>query len=210
MGGPGSGNWYRFNKKDLVEDCRSLDVNRWHREGLLRPGQWFGWAWKRDGKEEASIGVTVLTDAVELSYTIRPGTEDAEKVRYTVPLTWTSCNYGGRRPWFVCPGRGCGRRVGKLYLGGKYFLCRHCYDLVYESQREDRAYRLMRKAQKIRRKLGGSASLAEPFPDKPKWMHWETYDELRWEAHKAEHESLIAAVERFKRLEKELNWEREG
>lgn len=86
----------------------------WNREGLLRPGQSYGWAWIRNGKEEASIGVTTLPDAVELSYTLRPGTDGEERVRYSVPITWTECNYGGRRPWFVCPK--CSRRVGKLYL----------------------------------------------------------------------------------------------
>ncbi|NSW83139.1 MAG: hypothetical protein HPY90_07670 [Syntrophothermus sp.] len=205
MGGRGSGNWYRLSKKDTVEGCRSLDVNRWHREGLLRPGQWFGWAWKRDdGKEEASIGVTVLPDAIELSYTMRPGMEDAEKVRYIVPITWTECNYGGRRPWFVCPGSGCGRRVGKLYLGGKYFLCRHCYDLVYESQRENRAYRLMRKAQKIQERLGGRTGLMYSFPDKPKWMHWDTYNRLKWEGLRAKNEALMAALETFGQIKKAL------
>ncbi|NPV81468.1 MAG: hypothetical protein HPY52_14590 [Firmicutes bacterium] len=205
MGGRGSGNWYRLSKKDTVEGCRSLDVNRWYREGLLRPEQWFGWAWKRDdGREKASIGVTVLPDAIELSYTIRPGTEDAEKVRYIVPITWTECNYGGRRPWFVCPNTRCGRRVGKLYLGGKYFLCRHCYDLAYESQREDRAHRLMRKAQKIQERLGGRAELMYPFPDKPKWMHWDTYNRLKLEGLRAKNEALMAVLETFGQIKKVL------
>ena len=40
--------------------------------------------------------------------------------------------------WFVCPLVGCGRRVGKLYLppGGRYYGCRHCYRLTYESAQE--------------------------------------------------------------------------
>jgi hypothetical protein len=29
MGGVGSRNWHRWDKKDTVEDCRSLDVRRW-------------------------------------------------------------------------------------------------------------------------------------------------------------------------------------
>ena len=57
MGGEGSGNWYRFNKKTTVEECRSLDVRRLHREeGLLRPGWLFSWSWSRSGREMASIG----------------------------------------------------------------------------------------------------------------------------------------------------------
>jgi hypothetical protein len=33
MGGVGSENWRRFGKKTTVEECRSLDVRRLHREG---------------------------------------------------------------------------------------------------------------------------------------------------------------------------------
>jgi hypothetical protein len=38
MGGYGSGRWHGYTKKDSVEDCRVLDVNRWTREGILRVG----------------------------------------------------------------------------------------------------------------------------------------------------------------------------
>jgi len=39
-------------------------------------------------------------------------------------------------------GRGCGRRVGKLYLppGGRYFGCRQCHDLTYTSCQESHRY----------------------------------------------------------------------
>lgn len=199
MGGLGSGNWYRFDKKHLVEECWSLDVNRWHREGLLRPGLYFSWAWELKGEKKASIGVRTFPAAVELSYTIRPGKEDAEVVRYIVPITWTDCNYGGRRPWFVCPGKGCGRRVGKLYLYGKYFLCRYCHGLAYESQRADVLTSLIRKAQKIRRRLGGSSNLTLPFPKKPKWMHWKTYDEFLSEAYNLELSISKALAAKFEK-----------
>jgi len=209
VGGPGSGRWYRWGTKDTVEGCRCLDVNRWHREGLLRSGQWFRWVWKDDGSNErASIGVRTFLDAVEISYTLNPRSDKPEEVRYRVPLTWTSCNYGGKRPWFVCPGvvsgRYCGRRVAKLYLWGKYFLCRHCYGLTYESQREDRASRLLRRAQKIRQRLGGHPGLIHPFPAKPKWMHWRTYERLRWEADELEYASLVATAEKFNLFRKRI------
>jgi hypothetical protein len=37
---------------------------------------------------------------------------------------------------------GCGKRVGILYLpqGGKYFGCRHCYQLTYKSSQEQHRY----------------------------------------------------------------------
>ncbi|MDP9475892.1 MAG: hypothetical protein M3R38_09425 [Actinomycetota bacterium] len=113
-----------------------------------------------------------------------------EDVRELVPLEWTSCNFGRERPWFLCPGVGCGRRVAVLYGPGRYFLCRHCYDLRYESQREDGALRALRRAQKIREGLGGSANMTEPFPERPKSMHWRTYDRLWQEHREAETEHL--------------------
>jgi hypothetical protein len=57
--------------------------------------------------------------------------------------------------------------------------CRHCYGLAYESQQEPRHQRGLGKAQKIRMQLGGSQNMFEPFPDKPKGMHWRTYDRRR-------------------------------
>lgn len=66
-----------------------------------------------------------------------------------IKLVWTNCNYGGQRPWFICPK--CLRRVGKLSdrnhsLRGlsllfnlytkeaktKFFRCRKCLNLAYE------------------------------------------------------------------------------
>jgi hypothetical protein len=104
-------------------------------------------------------------------------------VEERVWLTWTPCHYGGRRPWFFCPGvvngQVCGRRVAKLYGAGPYFLCRACYGLAYASQREDRWDRALSRAQEIRRRLGGQPELTHPFPPKPKGMHWQTYLKMR-------------------------------
>ena len=38
--------------------------------------------------------------------------------RYPVFLDTTLCHIGGERHWFLCPARGCGRRVAILYGGG--------------------------------------------------------------------------------------------
>ena len=77
-----------------------------------------------------------------------------------------------------------------MYVLGKYFLCRHCYDLSYQSQRKDKKERALRRARKIRQHLGGSANMLEPFPESPKGMHLETYMKLFWEHQEAEMEHL--------------------
>ena len=205
MGGTGSGNWYRFDKKTTTEECRSLDVRRFRREGLLKPGHWFSWCWWRAEEKVASIGVFVRQDRLVLAYRHRSGPGgEWEDVKEPVPLTWTACNFGGERPWFICPGTGCGRRVAVLYGPGRYFLCRYWYDLTYESQRENEMTRTLRRAQTIRERLGGSANMTNPFPEKPKGMHWRTYERLWWEHHEAEMEQLIGMREWLDRFEKKI------
>ena len=58
-----------------------------------------------------------------------------------------------------------------ILYGGIIFACRHCHQLAYECQREPPHYRALNRAQAIREKLGGSGSMADPFPSKPKGMH---------------------------------------
>lgn len=198
MGGLGSGSYHRFDSRDCVEDCLGLDVRSWRRDGWLESGTSFTTTWWRRNREESSIGVRVLGDAgaeraraVELSYSRGPEGRK-EDVSYAVPLSWTPCNFGGWRPWFVCPGVvegvSCGRRVAKLYLKGRYFLCRHCHDLTYKSRQETGRNAALHKCRRIRRRLGGSANLTEPFPEKPKGMHHETYWRLFEEYVKADEE----------------------
>jgi hypothetical protein len=120
----------------------------------------------------------------------RRNNEDWQDVEEPVAIVRTPCRFGGSRPWFVCPGVvdgiPCRRRVGKLYGPGRYFLCRHCYGLAYQSQREQAHDRALRRAVAIRRRLGGEPGMLCPFPEKPKGMHWRSYERLRQRAAKAE------------------------
>jgi hypothetical protein len=203
MGGVGSGSWYRFNKKTTTDKCQSIDVRYLHRNGLLQPGHSFSLRWSIAGRQTSSIVGVAYGNRVTFFYRYRRGPGDEwEDVKETAPLTWTACNFGGERPWFICPGADCGRRVAVLYGRGKYFLCRHCYDLAYQSQRDNKMHRALHRAQKIRKRLGGSANMMEPFPEKPKGMHHVTYERLFWEHHEAEMEQLIAMREWLDKLEK--------
>lgn len=201
MGGSGSGNWYRSGSKTLAEHCLSIDVHHLNRKGCLKPWQRYTWKWQ-DG---SIIVIETTPEAIELAYNISCNGQQGERVHIEVSLSWTSCNYGGKRPWFICPGRGCGRRVAKLYLAGKYFLCRHCHDLAYLSQRQGKEFRLIDKAQKIYRRLGAKSHNDLDFKSKPKGMHQTTYDRLRDVAEELESEAIMAACMRFK-LITDKNW----
>jgi hypothetical protein len=112
---------------DCTDEYRRIDVRRWQRAGLLKPGQAFSTSWA--GSEAVLINVRIQIDRVMLS---------GSGGEYAIGLDWTPCTYGGQRAWFLCPAAGCGRRVATLY-GGAIFACRHCYRLVYPSQRETAA-----------------------------------------------------------------------
>ena len=127
---------------------------------------------------------------MHLAYRVRIGGGEWEDVAETVRIVRLPCRFGGARPYFVCPGVvngiACGRRVAKLHGPGRYFLCRHCYRLAHASQSEGTWDRTLRRANKIRQRLGGDPGMATPFPPKPKGMWRRTYERLREQAFDAE------------------------
>jgi hypothetical protein len=201
MGRHGSGNWHRFDSKTLAEHCLSIDVRQLNRTGCLKPWQRYSWRWQ-DG---SNIVIETKPGAFELIYSISRNDQPREDVHIEVTLSWSSCNYGGERPWFICPGKGCGRRVAKLYLVGKYFLCRHCHDLTYSSQRQDDEFRLLDKAQKIFRRLGVTNCNDLSAASKPKSMHWSTYEKLVDDAQSLELNSLYAISQKLKKMYNSIN-----
>jgi hypothetical protein len=153
----------------------------------------YSWKWNNG----SNIVIETKPGAIELFYSISRNEKPLEDVHIAVPLSWSSCNYGQKRPWFICPGKSCGRRVAKLYLAGKYFLCRHCHNLTYSSQRQAKAFRLLDKAQKICRRLGANNCNDLFGTPKPKGMHWRTYERLVEEAQEVELESLHAISQKL-------------
>jgi hypothetical protein len=166
-----------------VEEVRSLDVRKLARAAYLAGSKIGTWQWSyRDGSM-ASVLIKGGRDTITLNYRSNSGREDWQHVSQHIPIKWTLCGFGGERPWFVCDvhanGVYCGRRVAKLYGGGRLFACRHCYRLGYAIQRSgsiDRAHHnLARLHHKLRANYDGPDI---PPPQKPKWMRWNTYSRI--------------------------------
>lgn len=200
MGGTGSGRHYGSGKYTTSE-YRKIDIRELKKEGLLRPGKSSIWNWSRNGVRIASIEIKALLDRINLSYKIKNHNDEWEEKEYSVYLEWTECNLGGQRVWFTCPAKGCGARVAVLY-GGAIFACRKCHDLAYVSQRESYSDRAMRRADKIREKMGWKPGIAYPKGVKPKGMHWRTFERLSYKYDRHALRSLDATakwLERFSR-----------
>jgi hypothetical protein len=79
-------------------------------------------------------------------------TRTQEQMDYTIRLQTTRPSFGGLCWWFICPllklGKSCNHRINKLYLppGSRYYGCRRCYDLTYQSfQESDKRVSFLRK-----------------------------------------------------------------
>jgi hypothetical protein len=142
---------YYYSKKDEADGCKKIQTwflkkHRYFNGGYVSGTiKWTnGWT-----GNESSVGVATNIfgeeNYLKIWYTQTNSDGEKQDFDYKIPLTTTTCYFGGKRYWFICPwyanGKYCGRRVGVLYLGGKYFACRHCYDLSYESRNENRRFR---------------------------------------------------------------------
>lgn len=179
---PGSG-------RPSCESVPSIDVREWARKGCLRPNELFSWSWSHGGEPCGSITVRIGPDVVPAAAFVgfrsrRSSGNRWRSVEQRVPITWIDCHFGGWRPWFHCTA--CGRRVAILYSNGDLFACRNCEDLPYASQQQSPRDRSINRARAIRMKLGGGPSLIDPFPDRPRGMHWRTYERLRARAEASE------------------------
>ena len=176
MGGFGSGRSASYGfLVDKCEDFLRIDLAFLRKRNMLTIGNNGQLTWSRRREQYASIRYVVEPAGLRLVYRTRPRGGDWQDVIDLIPLTETLTQFGGSRQWFVCPS--CSRRCRIIY-GGSYFRCRKCHCLKYESQYEDPICRVTSQRHKLRGRLGQYDSLDEPFPDKPKGMHWKTYRRL--------------------------------
>jgi len=96
----------------------------------------------------------------------------------------------------------CGRRVVRLYLARRYFLCRQCSQLVYSSPYELPWQRALRRVNKLRQRLGADADpgMIMPAPDKPNPITLDHYERLLDELLRAEITAVEAQAEHLQQL----------
>ena len=147
MGGYGSGQ--RYNRKTTVEECWALDAARLAKQGAIPADRGVGYLWWTNSRTgERTLTVEYYVDelgdggAILNLYSTLDSRGNKLEIKEPVSLVTTRPQFGGVRWWFICPlsvnGVPCERRVRKLYLppSTKYFGCRHCYRLTYQSVQE--------------------------------------------------------------------------
>jgi len=207
MGGLGSG---RHGSRRKAEDCSKLDVNALHRWGCLKTGYVGGITWTRHGRTTGGISIRSYGLELLLSYSSGSPLGGADvDIEQWVRLEQVRCTKGGTRPYFLCAGhpngRPCGRRVGKLLLAQRYFLCRHCQNISYTSQSEVAQDRLIRKGHKMRMALGDEPGLFRQVPNRPKGMHRRTYERRVSELQRIEGQVRVGISPRLGGLLDELH-----
>ena len=174
MGGIGSGTSTRWNKKTTLEETKRVDIRYMRKAGLLRPGSSGSLSWTTGGEPTGNINYSCFSDSLLLKYRFRSNGDEWEPVEQRVMFDFTPCNYGGKRTWILCPE--CDRRVVSLCSYGKFFLCRHCYQVPYGSQNEGFLDRVISQKHKLGKRI------FENYDGdgwrKKKWIHQKTFDRL--------------------------------
>jgi hypothetical protein len=176
--------------KPTASSFLTVDIRWLKRRGLLEAGTRASIELSLMGRPRGKILLAAHDIDVELVVGDR---------RQYVPIVTTNQPLGGERPWFECD---CGERAAILY--GPRFLCRKCRGIAYQSQRESRRHQGLARAQKIRKQLGGSLSMMDPFPQRPKGMHASTYERLYAQYLRFERANIAAMSGYLMRLRNQL------
>jgi hypothetical protein len=180
-----------MSSRSYCESSLFLDIRRLARAGQLELASPSNISWQCEGTIIGSTEFFRLPNGVRLRYSCRSlQTGACTEIEQIVPIVWSNCAFGGKRPWFLCPtinhDRKCLGRVAVLYLAtGPYFACRKCHNLAYASQAEPVGQRGIKRARAIRMKLGGGENILDSFPPRPNGMHRRTYSRLQASYQKA-------------------------
>jgi hypothetical protein len=151
----------RNQPRMTVEECSRLSITDLRRAGLFRGslGTWGSSRWSdANGIKIRAVVFRLLNDCtggfiLQVREDVGIALPTQQNLsEQTIPITATTCRFGGQRFWFCCPkatnGTPCGRRVTSLYSlpGNKVFGCRLCLNLTYSSvqQHDSRVDKIVR------------------------------------------------------------------
>lgn len=178
MGGYGSGSHQPPGKR-RTGSVRAINVNLLNKKGALASGAHTITRWLRDGEEIGSVSIKACDDEIFVSYVVSVDDGPAVDVLQPVHLNWRACRFGGRRPFFVCPGGkrspDCGRNVLDLYIADAWPACRNCCRLCYSSQMASAPWRAQDRMLRAKRRLDPGADM-HSLPSRPKGMWRQTYE----------------------------------
>jgi len=153
----------------MVEACPQLDIRKLNRRGLR-----FGWQFLTF-TNGASVKFVGTAGALKFSYQA-----SGIPVEYEVSVVKTRMHFGGHREWLVCPR--CRKRFAILYLADRYFACRQCSGLFYQTNHEHRGGRNLIKAERLWKRAGHEFS---GEGQRPRYMRRQTYNRLMERADEA-------------------------
>jgi len=168
MGGFGSGEWRRPQRRQAVEESPRISIRlvapwvealeRERATGVLslkarHPNLPDAIApllvtWPSDELGSEPLLLVVERFGDDYYVRVQPdalGKDELRPSSFTILLTSTPSNLPGctgRRWWFYCPKRGCSRRCIDLYAIGPLWSCRTCQGLSYVSRRRSREHTL--------------------------------------------------------------------
>lgn len=186
----GSGSYTRTNAMQTTDTSLGITTAFLRKMGGLKHGfpqaGYYSLTWNNSRTKTviASMNCCITNDNVVFSYDLNRYGE-RKPVTLAIPFTWTVCNYGGQRTWFLCQ---CGRRVGRIFFKGEQYGCRHCFRLTYQSRRDCQIRRAWGMIYNIvtRLKLNdllGTRLDYQP-PPRPKWMQRQRHrilcNKLQW------------------------------
>jgi hypothetical protein len=110
---------------------------------------------------------------------VHPSDRAIHQYGVRIEVARTPGQLGGWRMWLVCPE--CRKNFAILRADGDRVACRYCLRLAYQCQSETASDRQLRRANKLRERLGWPPGVINPPGGRPKYMRWATFVRLRLE-----------------------------
>lgn len=195
MGGWGSGR-YGYRTARTTEAAKRVDIRYIRKQGWLYDGRTGLLSWTCRGEPSGTVGYHIYGDTFILDYKVQENGGAWEAIKLPVALSSTPCRYGGKRYYFLCPGLNCGRRCEVLYSADKYFVCRKCAGLIYDSQKGSKLDQIIEAKHKLGKRIFENYEHGEGW-GKKKGMHWKTFHLLHAKYQALENAWAYGVADRF-------------